>query len=60
MESHSVLGTLWAGLGMGSYYMALIWINVLLAAFLTPLIIMPLTHLMDAMAARRKQRSAER
>ena len=45
---------------MGSYYIALIWINVLLAAFLTPLIIMPATHLMDAVAARRKQRSAER
>ena len=30
MESHSVLGTLWAGLGMGAYYMALIWINTLL------------------------------
>lgn len=45
---------------MGSYYMALIWINVLLATFLTPLIIMPATYLMDAVAARRKQRSAER
>ncbi len=60
MESHSVLGTLWAGLGMGSYYIALIWINLLLAAFLTPLIIMPATHLMDAVSARRKQRPAER
>lgn len=58
VESHSVLGTLWAGLGMGGYYMALIWINILLAAFLTPLIIMPTTWLMDAVIARRKQRSS--
>ena len=58
MESHSVLGTLWAGLGMGGYYMALLWVNILLAVFLTPLIIMPATWVMDAVAARRKERSA--
>lgn len=58
MESHSVLGTLWAGLGMGGYYLALVWINLLLAFFLTPLIVMPATWVMDAVVARRKQRSA--
>ena len=47
MESHSVLGTLWAGLGMGSYYMALIWINMLLGVFLTPLFLIPTTWLLD-------------
>lgn len=47
MESHSVLGTLWAGLGMGSYYMALIWINMLLGVFLTPLFLIPMTWLLD-------------
>ena len=47
MESHSVLGTLWAGLGMGAYYMALIWINTLLGVFLTPLFLIPLTWLLD-------------
>ncbi len=55
MESHSVLGTLWAGLGMGAYYMALIWINVLLGAFLTPLFLIPGTWLLD----RRYQRKRE-
>lgn len=55
MESHSVLGTLWAGLGMGGYYMALVWINLLLAGFLTPLIIMPATWVMDAVAAKRNK-----
>lgn len=47
MESHSVLGTLWAGLGMGAYYMALLWINVLLVTFLTPLFLLPATWLLD-------------
>ncbi len=47
MESHSVLGTLWAGLGMGAYYMALIWIQLLLAAFLAPLFLLPMTWLLD-------------
>ena len=47
MESHSVLGTLWAGLGMGAYYMALIWINLLLGVFLTPLFLIPMTWLLD-------------
>ena len=47
MESHSVLGTLWAGLGMGAYYMALIWINTLLGLFLTPLFLIPMTWLLD-------------
>ena len=47
MESHSVLGTLWAGLGMGAYYTALIWINLLLVTFLTPLFLIPMTWLLD-------------
>ena len=47
MESHSVLGTLWAGLGMGSYYVALIWIQLLLATFLAPLFLIPMTWLLD-------------
>ena len=55
MESHSVLGTLWAGLGMGAYYMALLWINVLLAVFLTPLFLIPGTWLMDWMQRRRRE-----
>jgi hypothetical protein len=47
------LGTLIAGLGMGSFYAALIWINMLLGIFLTPLFMIPLTWLQDAIA--RKQ-----
>lgn len=54
MESHSVFGTLWAGLGMGSYYMALLWINVLLVSFLTPLFLIPGTWVLDALSRKRR------
>jgi hypothetical protein len=47
LESHSVFGTLWAGLGMGAYFTALLWINVLLSTFLPPLFEIPLTWGMD-------------
>lgn len=47
METHGPLGTLWVGLGLGCFYVALIWLNSLLGMVLTPLFIMPITHLMD-------------
>ena len=56
VETHGPLGTLWAGLGMGAYYVALIWINSLLGVFLTPLFIIPLTWLQDAAKARQAAR----
>lgn len=52
VETHGPLGTLWAGLGMGAYYLALIWINSLLGVFLTPLFIIPLTWMQDAAKAK--------
>lgn len=55
METHSVLGTLWAGLGMGAYFMAVIWINALLALFLTPLVLIPSSYLLDGVIARRSK-----
>ncbi|HEY5490361.1 MAG TPA: hypothetical protein VIK25_04125 [Gemmatimonadaceae bacterium] len=48
------LGTLLAGLAMGAFYVALIWINSLLGMFLTPLFLIPLTWVQDALAERRK------
>ena len=39
---------------MTAYYLALVWINTLLGTFLTPLFIIPLTWLQDAMAARKR------
>ena len=50
------LGILIAGLGLGAFYTALIWVNTLLGLFLTPLFIMPMTWLQDAMNARKAAR----
>jgi hypothetical protein len=44
------LGTLWAGLGMGAYYVGLTWINILLGFFLTPLFLVPVTWVQDHLA----------
>lgn len=48
------LGTLIAGVGMCAFYVALIWINTLLAMFLTPLFLIPLTWIQDWWLERRK------
>jgi len=56
MMEHSFggpLGILIAGLGLGAFYAALIWINMLLGMFLTPLFLIPLTWVQDAVAARK-------
>lgn len=53
LETHGPLGTLWVGLGLGAFYTALIWVNLLLGHMLTPLFILPLTWLQD-LAAKRK------
>jgi hypothetical protein len=47
------LGTLLAGLGLVAFYAALLWINVLLGTFLTPLFVVPLTWVQDAVLARK-------
>lgn len=47
LETHGPLGTLWVGLGLCAFYIALVWINTLLGVVLTPLFIVPLTWLQD-------------
>ena len=47
LETHGPLGTLWVGLGLCAFYIALVWINTLLGFVLTPLFIVPSTWLMD-------------
>ena len=47
METHGPLATLWIGIGLCCFYIALIWINTLLGFLLTPLFIVPLTWLQD-------------
>lgn len=58
METHGPLGTLWVGLGLSAFYLALLWVNLLLGHMLTPLFILPITWLQDAIAKRRSRRSA--
>jgi hypothetical protein len=47
METHGPLGTLWVGLGLGAFYIALVWINTLLGIFTGPLFMVPMTWLLD-------------
>ena len=57
VETNGPLGTLWAGLGLGAFFLALTWVNLLLGHFLTPLFLIPLTWVQDAMAERKKKAS---
>lgn len=57
METHGVLGTLWVGAGLVSFYIALIWMNALLGIFLTPLFLIPVTWFLGG-KKNRKPRTA--
>ena len=59
LETHGPLGTLWIGIGLGCFYIALIWLNTLLGFFLTPLFIIPATWLMDQLGVKRNAPSAQ-
>jgi hypothetical protein len=54
LETHGPLGTLWVSIGLGLFYIALIWLNTLLGFVLTPLFIIPATWLMDRLDSRRR------
>ena len=54
LETHGPLGTLIVGLGLGAFYLALTWVNLLLGHMLTPLFLIPVTWLMDKVSARRR------
>lgn len=58
METHGPLGTLWVGIGLMAFYLALVWVNTLLGILLTPLFIVPGTWLMDRLGRRRKDTAA--
>jgi hypothetical protein len=47
VNTEGPLALLWVGLGLGAFYVALIWINTLLPMFLTPLFLIPLTWVLD-------------
>jgi len=54
LETHGPPATLWVSIGLGLFYIALIWLNTLLGFFLTPLFIIPATWLMDRVQSRRR------
>ena len=54
LETHGPFGTLIVGLGLGAFYLALTWVNLLLGHMLTPLFLIPVTWLMDRVSARRR------
>lgn len=54
METHGPLGTLWVSIGLGCFYIALVWLNTLLGFFLTPLFMIPATWVTDQMDASRR------
>ena len=56
METHGPLGTLWVGLGLCAFYIALVWINTLLGFVLTPLFIVPATWLHDKVMGKTRVR----
>ena len=60
LETQGPLGTLWAGIGLMCFYIALTWVNTLLGLFLTPLFIIPLTWAMDKLGVRRRRQAATR
>jgi hypothetical protein len=59
METHGPLGTLWVSFGLIGFYLALIWLNVLLGMLLTPLFIIPGTWLTDWVQARKNTKLAD-
>lgn len=56
METHGPLGTLWVGLGLCCFYIALVWINTLLGVLTTPLFIVPLTWVQDRLLGKNQVR----
>lgn len=60
LETHGPLGTLWVGLGLCAFYIALIWLNTLLGVFLTPLFIIPGTWLLEWLQNRRRSEQKAR
>ena len=56
METHGPLGVIWVSLGLGAFYIALIWINSLLGLMITPLFTLLGTRLWDMVAGKKAER----
>jgi hypothetical protein len=53
LNGQGPLGILWVGIGLCCFYIALVWLNTLLPAFLTPLFLIPLTWVMEILKGKR-------
>jgi hypothetical protein len=60
LETHGPLGTIWVGIGLIAFYIALTWVNLLLGHFLTPLFLIPATWVMDAWEARKAEKEPDK
>jgi len=60
VESQGPLAILWVGIGLCCFYIALVWLNMLLGFFLTPLFMVPGTWLMDILKKRREEMERKR
>jgi hypothetical protein len=57
LETHGPLGTLWVGLGLCAFYIALVWINTLLGFILTPLLtVIPASWLLEKLPGKSRVR----
>jgi hypothetical protein len=54
VETHGPLGTIWVSLGLGAFYIALIWINSLLGLMITPLFTLLGNSVLNAFSARKR------
>jgi hypothetical protein len=55
VETHGPLGVIWVSLGLGAFYIALIWINSLLGLVITPLFVLLGTRVWDMIVGRKTQ-----
>ena len=54
MESNGPLGVIWMSIGLGCFFIALIWLNTLLGMFLTPMFTILATKLVGSRLVRDK------
>jgi hypothetical protein len=47
VETYGPLGVIWVSIGLGSFYIALIWINSLLGLMITPLFTLLATRIFE-------------
>jgi hypothetical protein len=54
VDNSGPLGTVWAGIGLACFYVALIWVNALLGHMLAPLFLIPVTWILDKFGITKK------